>query len=420
MSVGEATATGAGTSAGTQDVPQAAVSKPPRSKLRFGDLLALGFHGLRARPMRAVLSSLGIAIGIAALISVIGISTSSQALIKDKLASLGTNLLTVAGGTDLMGTEVPLPENALASIRRIPGVQFAGSTATLENIFVFRNAEIEKSRTGGLTVAAADPELLAATGSTMLSGSWLNEATAQFPTVVLGRTAAERLGIQEAGALVWLGNQQFSVVGVLDSSPLAPELDSMALIGVPIAKELFGHTGNPTMIYERSDESLVAEVRKLLPGTVSPEAPNAVKVSRPSDVLAAKNTVDQAFTGLLVGVGSIALLVGGIGVANTMVISVLERRREIGLRRSLGATQRHIREQFLFEAMLLSAYGGVAGTALGWIITAIAARANGWSLAIPPLVLVAGVLVTIAVGAIAGVLPAMRAARTSPTAALSG
>ena len=370
--------------------------------------------------MRAVLSSLGIAIGIAAMISVIGISTSSQALIKDKLASLGTNLLTVAGGTDLMGTEVPLPENALASIRRIPGVQFAGSTATLENIFVFRNAEIEKSRTGGLTVAAADPELLAATGSTMLSGSWLNEATAQFPTVVLGRTAAERLGIQEAGALVWLGNQQFSVVGVLDSSPLAPELDSMALIGVPIAKELFGHTGNPTMIYERSDESLVAEVRKLLPGTVSPEAPNAVKVSRPSDVLAAKNTVDQAFTGLLVGVGSIALLVGGIGVANTMVISVLERRREIGLRRSLGATQRHIREQFLFEAMLLSAYGGVAGTALGWIITAIAARANGWSLAIPPLVLVAGVLVTIAVGAIAGVLPAMRAARTSPTAALSG
>ena len=237
---------------------------------------------------------------------------------------------------------------------------------------------------------------------------------------MLGRTAAERLGIQEAGALVWLGNQQFSVVGVLDSSPLAPELDSMALIGVPIAKELFGHTGNPTMIYERSDESLVAEVRKLLPGTVSPEAPNAVKVSRPSDVLAAKNTVDQAFTGLLVGVGSIALLVGGIGVANTMVISVLERRREIGLRRSLGATQRHIREQFLFEAMLLSAYGGVAGTALGWIITAIAARANGWSLAIPPLVLVAGVLVTIAVGAIAGVLPAMRAARTSPTAALSG
>jgi len=103
-----------------------------------------------------------------------------------------------------------------------------------------------------------------------------------------------------------------------------------------------------------------------------------------------------------------------------MVISVLERRREIGLRRSLGATRRHIRLQFLFEAVLLSALGGLAGTVLGWVITAIAAGANGWSLAVPPLVLIAGVLVTIAVGAIAGVLPAVRAARTSPTAALSG
>ena len=144
-----------------------------------------------------------------------------------------------------------------------------------------------------------------------------------------------------------------------------------------------------------------------------------MKVSRPSDALAAKNTVDQAFTGLLIGVGSIALLVGGIGVANTMVISVLERRREIGLRRSLGATKRHVREQFLFEAMLLSAYGGIAGVALGWIITAVAAKANGWVVAIPPEVLVIAVAVTVAVGAVAGLLPAVRAARTSPTAALN-
>ena len=401
-------------------IPPAAPARPKRSVLRPGDLFSLGLHGLKARPMRAILASLGIAIGIAAMISVVGISTSSQALVKEKLAALGTNLLTVTAGTDLFGAAAPLPEGALASIRRIPGVEHAGSTATLEGIGVYRSVEIEASRTGGLSVAAADPGLLAATGARLLDGAWLNEATARFPTVVLGHTAAERLGLQQAGALVWLGGHEFSVVGILDRSLLAPELDTSALIGAPIAAELFGFDGSPTTIYERSDEALVDEVRALLPGTVNPAAPNEVKVSRPSDVLAAKNTVDQAFTGLLVGVGSIALLVGGIGVANTMVISVLERRREIGLRRSLGATRRHIRLQFLFEAVLLSALGGLAGTVLGWVITAIAAGANGWSLAVPPLVLIAGVLVTIAVGAIAGVLPAVRAARTSPTAALSG
>ncbi len=390
-----------------------------RSRLRAGDLFALGFHGLRARPMRAILSSLGIAIGIAAMIAVIGISTSSQALIKDKLSALGTNLLTVTAGTDLLGQDAPLPADSLAVIRRIDGVQHASSTATLKDLTVFRNAEIEKTRTGGLSVAAADLELLTASGATLLTGNWLNEATAQYPTTVLGRTSAERLGVQTIGSQVWLGGRAFTVVGILDSSLLAPELDSMALIGEPIATSLFGHTGNPTTIYERSDDDRVAAVRKLLPPTISPASPSEVKVSRPSDALAAQNTVDQAFTGLLVGVGSIALLVGGIGVANTMVISVLERRREIGLRRSLGATRRHIRLQFLFEAMLLAAYGGLAGTALGWLITAGTARSNGWVVAIPPEVLLAGVAVTIAVGAIAGVLPAVRAAKTSPTAALS-
>ncbi|WP_066299937.1 MULTISPECIES: ABC transporter permease [Arthrobacter] len=395
------------------------MSSIKRSRLRPGDLLALGFHGSRARPGRAILSALGIAIGIAAMISVIGISTSSQALVKEKLSELGTNLLTVTAGDDLFGKEAQLPPESVAQVRRIPGVLHASSTSVLENVHIYRNSEISPSRTGGLSVAATDLDLLAATGAELLHGNWLNEATAQYPVVVLGRGTAERLGIQSPGSSVWLGNQHFTVAGILDSSPLAPELDASALIGEPIAAQLFGHGGNPTTLYERSEEALVADVRSMLPPTINPESPSEVKVSRPSDALAAKNTVDQAFTGLLVGVGSIALLVGGIGVANTMVISVLERQREIGLRRSLGATRRHIRLQFLFEAMLLSVYGGLAGTFLGWVITAIAAYSNGWAMAIPPEVLAAGVVVTVAVGAVAGVLPAMRAARTSPTAALS-
>lgn len=390
-----------------------------RSKLRSGDLLSLGFHGLRARPMRAVLSSLGIAIGIAAMIAVIGISTSSQALVKEKLSVLGTNMLTISGGTDMLGQDVDLPKEAVANIRRIPGVEYVASIGAIDGVNIYRNDRIDASRTGGLSVAVANGDLIAATGAKLMHGSWFNEATSKFPTTVLGRTTAERLGIQRAGSMVWLGGQQFTVVGILDSTPLAPELDSTALVGDPVARDLLDYTGTPTMIFERSSEERVAAVRELLPPTINPQAPTSVKVSRPSDALAAKNTVDQAFTGLLVGVGSIALLVGGIGVANTMVISVLERRSEIGLRRALGATRRHVRWQFLFEAMLLSALGGLAGTLLGWLVTAIAARSNGWAVSIPPAVLFSGVLVTIAVGALAGVLPAVRASRTAPTAALA-
>lgn len=248
---------------------------------------------------------------------------------------------------------------------------------------------------------------------------WINGATEQFPVVVLGDKAAERLGIVTIGSTVEIGGTPFTVAGILERSPLAPELDSVAMMGGPIAAELFGFTGAPTVIYERSADDLVGQVRDLLPATINPESPSQVKISRPSDALAAKNTIDQAFTGLLVGVGSIALLVGGIGVANTMVISVLERRQEIGLRRSLGATRGHIRSQFLVEAILLALCGGIAGTAIGWVITAIVAGANGWLVTVPAAVLAAGVVATVVVGAVAGALPAARAARTSPTAALN-
>ena len=325
-----------------------------RSRLRTRDLVGLGFHGIRARPLRAALSALGIAIGIAAMIAVVGISTSSEALVKQRLASLGTNLLTASAGSDFFGEDTQLPADSVDRVRRIDGVESASWTATLGDVKVYRSAHIDPGATGGLSVVAADPDLLEATGSTLAEGSWLNGATERYPTVVLGATAAERLGILTIGSQVLIGGQQFTVAGILDRSPLAPELDSVAIIGAPIAAELFAFDGSPTVVYERSADDRVAEVRELLPATIDPQSPNEVKVSRPSDALAAKNTIDQAFTGLLVGVGSIALLVGGIGVANTMVISVLERRQEIGLRRSLGATRGHIRSQFLVEAMLLA------------------------------------------------------------------
>ena len=392
--------------------------RPGRSHLRPTDVLRLAGTGLRARPMRAFLSALGIAIGIAAMIAVVGVSTSSRAQLTAQLESLGTNMLTLTPGSDLTGTEVKFPDDAVGRVGTIDGVQQSSSTS-LVKVSVYRSYLSDKEATGGISTLVADENLLDVVAGEVSTGSWLNQATSSYPATVLGAAAARRLGVVEPGTQVWLGGTSFTVVGILQPSVLAPELDNAALIGASVAKQLFDYAGNPTTIYERSADSAVERVRSLLGPTVLPQSPGAVKISRPSDALAAKNAADKAFTSLLTGVGSIALVVGGIGVANTMIISVLERRREIGLRRALGAMRSHILVQFLAEALLLAGLGGALGCVLGIGVTAGAAAINDWPFALPPLVIAAGLAVTVVIGAVAGLYPAIRASRTPPTAALN-
>jgi putative ABC transport system permease protein len=394
-------------------------SQQRRSRLRADDMLQLATAGLRARPMRAVLSALGIAIGIAAMIAVVGISASSRERLDAQLSALGTNLLSLQPGDSVSGAPIPLPTDAVARVLRIPGVQAASATGQLAETHVYRNSAIDPGVTGGIAVLAADLRLLDVVSGTVVRGDWLTPATARYPTVVLGYDAAQRLGVVRTGGLVWLGGRNVAVVGILGPVALAPELDGAALVGIPAARRTFGFDGHPTTVYERSTDATVPTVRALLGPSIQPQTPSGVKVSRPSDVLAAKKAADDVFTGLLLALGSIALLVGGIGVANTMVISVLERRREIGLRRALGATRRHIRLQFLAEALMLSTLGGLAGAALGAAVSAAIATVNGWTPVIPLPALAAGVAATTLIGGIAGLYPAIRAARTPPTVALS-
>lgn len=391
-----------------------------RSRLLRSDVYRLGASGLRSRPTRVVLSALGIALGIAAMIAVVGISTSSRAKLDAQLASLGTNLLTIQPGTSLTGQDTTLPAGSTGKVRLIRGVSIAGAVATLPDVKVYRSRLIDADKSGGIVVQAADLDLLGLLDGTLRQGAWLTKATADYATVVLGGVAADRLGIVSPGSQIWLGDTQFTVIGILDALPLAPELDTSAFIGEVFATARFDWDGRPTTIFERSADAEVETVRKLLPRTVNPENPENVSVSRPSDALAAKNAADLAFTGLLVGLGSVALLVGGIGVANTMVISVLERRREIGLRRALGATRGHIRTQFLAEALLLSALGGLAGTVIGFGVIAVFAVTNGWPISVPPVVFAGGIGVTMLIGAVAGLYPAIRASKTPPTVALNG
>lgn len=390
------------------------------ARMRTGDVMRVGGAGLRARPMRVFLSALGIAIGIAAMIGVVGISASSQEDLNRQLEALGTNLLTVSPGQSLFGEAAHLPTEAEGMIQQIPAVGSVTATATT-SAKVYRNDHIPPAQSGSISVTAARLDLLQDAGATLVSGAWLNAATHRYPATVLGAKAADRLGVAQAGPdqRVWLGGQWFTVVGVLAPAPLAPELDTAALVGWPVAEERLDFDGYATTVYARAAAASVVAVRDVLAATANPQSPNEVEVSRPSDVLAAKQATDATLNALLLGLGGVALLVGGVGVANTMVISVLERRAEIGLRRSLGATRGQIRLQFLAESLLLSAIGGIGGVVAGIGVTSAYAAFQGWPSIVPVWAMAGGVGATLVIGGIAGFYPAVRAARMSPTEALA-
>lgn len=396
------------------------VASPARSRLRIGDLIPTGTIGLRSRRLRAALSALGIAIGIAAVVSVLAITRSSESALLAEIDRAGTNLLTVANGQSYGGGEAELPVPATVMIRRVAGVEHVAPTALLNVPGVFRTDRVPVYQTGGLAVRAADLSLLRTLGATMRQGVFLNAATARFPVTVLGFEAARALGIAnlDRPVRVFIDGRWFQVTGILDPTGLAPEIDRSALVGFPVAAQFMGYDGHPSRLYVRTVVDETAQVAALLGRSANPESPGSVGVSQPSQALAARIAVAGSATALFAGLGAVALLVGGIGIANVMVIAVLERRTEIGLRRALGATRGQIAVQFVTESLVLSTIGGSAGLVIGVAVTALMARARDWGLLVPPVALWGGLGVAVVVGIIAGLYPAVRAARLSPAEAL--
>jgi putative ABC transport system permease protein len=406
-----------GTSSALQRRPLAS------SRLLALDAVRVASVGLRTRRLRAALSALGVAIGIAAMVAVLGISDSSKAGLVEELNQLGTNLLTVQPGQNFFGQNAQLPEAADRAVLGLETVRNAAAVTTVSSATVRASSFIEAAETSGISVDAADLGLLATLGGKVAQGRFLDAARQRYPIVVLGAVAAERLGVDALTASgrpvkVDIGGTWFAVGGVLAPLALAPEIDRAALIGYPIAHALFGTSRNATTLYVRADPEHVNKAASLLPATADPQNPEQTQISRPSSALQARAAAQSTLTALFLGLGAVALLVGGVGIANVMVISVLERRPEIGLRRALGATRAHIGVQFLGESVLLSLLGGAAGIGLGSAATAVYAHSQGWILVVPLLAVGGSVAIAIALGAVAGLYPAARAARLAPASAL--
>jgi putative ABC transport system permease protein len=399
-------------------VPARATNLAP-NRLRPSDLARVASVGLRTRRLRAALSALGIAIGVAAIVAVLGLSSSSQAGLLSQIDRLGTNLLTVTNGQGLTGKTSELPLAAPAMIARIEPVTSVADTARV-TANVYRTPVIPAIDTNALNVQAASTDLLGTLGVKVVQGVFLNAATATEPVAVLGAAAAQRLGVDRLypGERIWVDDQWFYLVGVLGPAVLTPEIEGSVLVGFPAAKRYLASNGHPNTVYVRAENEQVAAVQSVLAQTANPEGPNEVNVSQPSATLVARADAKSALNGLFLGLGAVALLVGAVGVANIMVISVLERRSEIGLRRALGARRGQIRTQFLSEAIVLALGGGASGVALGALATTVYAATKGWAIVIPTSAWAGGFGAALLIGAVAGLLPAMRAARLSPADAL--
>ena len=396
-----------------------AKSLPP-SRIHLSDLVRTATVGIRSRKMRAGLSAIGIMIGIASIVGILGLSESSKSELLARLDRLGTNLLTVEPDAGFGRGDGNLPADAASMISRITPVEATSMVSFVEGVNVYKNDLIPEGKTGGISVQAVDSKLLNVLAGSLADGVWFDDAKSAFPTVVLGSVAAERLGVREVTGVqpLWLGEQWFIVIGILTTFELAPDLDRAALVGHSAAQTYLDHENLPTRVVVRVDPRRVDQVTTVLSATANPEFPEEVVVDRPSEALEAAEAAEDTLTTLFVGLGSIALIVGGVGIANVMVISVIERRGEIGLRRALGATRRHIASQFLGEALLLALMGGVGGVIVGVTATAVYANVKGWSLIVPPIAMIGGLGAALLIGGVAGLYPATRAARLSPTEAL--
>lgn len=382
------------------------------------DLLGVAWAGLAARRTRTLLIMLGPIVGVAAMVGAVGLTESAKGDLKATLSKLGTNLIVAkAGGT--FGQQDPVfPEDAVDRARAVPTVTSAAATSELSGVIALPSeGSAEHFEAFPVPVQAADLALPSVLQVPVRSGRWLNETDVSAGTraVVLGAGLAREYGVVPGEIrTIRLDDIDYGVVGVLGPVALDPSLDNAVFLTQWAAEHDFGTEGKPSRLYIRSEEGRTEETAAAIPTAISLGGPDEVSTEVPTDVLAASARADETLQQTALFAGLLALAVGGLGIANVMSISVIQRASEIGIRRAVGHTRSRIASQFLLEALFVGLLGGLAGAVVGVAVVHGISALAGWVVVVSYGRIPIWMGLALAVSLAAGSAPSVKAARLEP------
>jgi putative ABC transport system permease protein len=382
------------------------------------DLLGVAWAGLTARRTRTVLIMLGPIVGVAAMVAAIGLTESAKGNLKAELAKLGTTMIVASAGTTFGQQNSTLPADAVSRAGAISTVTGAAATAELSGIIALPDLGAKDFYSAfPVPVQAADLNLPSVLQVPTADGRWLDNADLAdgARAAVLGSGLAKQYGyLQGEIRSIRLNDINYGVVGVLAPVGLEPQLDNAVFITQTEAKSDFGTDGNPTTLYVRAANGTTQETANVLPTAINLGGTQSVTTQVPSDALQASAQANKTLQRTALFAGILALAVGGLGIANVMSISVIQRSSEIGIRRAVGHTRTQIAAQFLFEALFVGVLGGSIGAAAGAGIVVVTSKALHWVVVLAYSRMPIWIGLAVAVSVAAGLSPSIKAARLEP------